>query len=121
MIGCIYIVGACIIAVLVFLDFYFYQSRSRKDTELLPIVFKSIKFAGTLLIFLVVFTISQILCKHFHIGFGISFIISCLIALCFLWVVYRFNLGFSERSESKKKIEKLNNGLLDILNKKKKY
>ena len=59
-IGCVYIIGGCIIAVTVFYNSYCARaSRSQKDPELLPLLWKSIKFAGLIVLFLVLLTISH--------------------------------------------------------------
>jgi len=108
-IGCAYIIAGCVIAVLVFYESYYVRSRSQKKPELLPIAVKSVKFAGAIFLLLVVFTASQMLCRHFHIGFWISFMISVLISLCFLGACYLFkikNPSFS--NDSTKKVKKKN-------------
>ncbi len=56
------------------------------------IAMKSVKWAGALLLLLIVFTTSQILCKHFHIGFWVSFGVSVLISLGFLGCCFLFNV-----------------------------
>jgi len=99
----------------VFYESYCVRSRSQKKPELLHIAVKSIKFAGAIFLLLVVFTASQILCKHFHIGFWISFIISVLISLGFLVCYYLFgikNPAFS--NDSTKKLKKKNESIDDL-------
>lgn len=115
-IGCAYIIAGCVIAVLVFYESYYVRSRSQKNPELLPIAVKSVKFAGAIFLLLVVFTASQILCKYFHIGFWISFMISVLISLGFLGFCYRFKLSSKDFSEEKSK-ESNNKELLNNLKK----
>jgi len=114
-IGCAYIITGCVIAVLVFYESYCVRSRTQKNPELLPIAVKSFKFAGVIFLLLVVFTASQILCKHFHISFWISFMISVLISLCFLGVCYLFkikNPAFS--NDSTKKVKRKNEAMDDL-------
>ncbi len=114
-IGCAYIIAGCIISVLVFYESYCARSRTQKNPELLPIAVKSIKFAGAIFLLLVVFTASQILCKHFHTGFWISFMISILISLGFLVCYYLFyikNPVFSNNST--KKVKKENEAMGDL-------
>ena len=111
-IGCAYIIAGCVIAVLVFYESYYVRSRSQKKPELLPIAVKSVKFAGAIFLLLVVFTASQMLCRHFHIGFWISFMISVLISLGFLVCYYLFgikNPAFS--NDSTKKVNKKNEAM----------
>ena len=115
LIGCAYIITGCVIAVLVFYESYCVRSRTQKNPELLPIAVKSFKFAGVIFLLLVVFTASQILCKHFHISFWISFMISVLISLCFLGVCYLFkikNPAFS--NDSTKKVKRKNEAMDDL-------
>jgi len=117
-IGCAYIIAGCVIAVLVFYESYYVRSRSQKKPELLPIAVKSVKFAGAIFLLLVVFTASQMLCRHFHIGFWISFMISVLISLCFLGVCYLFNIknpAFS--NDSTKKVKKKSEAMDDLAEK----
>ena len=106
-IGCAYIIAGCVIAVLAFYEFYFIRaSHSQKAPTLRPSLMKSIKVAGACFSLLVVFTISQMLCKHYHVGFGISFMISVLIALSFLGFYYKFKLHLNDFSEEKSKEDK---------------
>lgn len=92
-IGCVYIIVGCVIAVLAFYESHCARtSRSPKGAELRQIAMKSVKWAGALLLLLIVFTTSQILCKHFHIGFWVSFGVSVLISLGFLGCCFLFNV-----------------------------
>ena len=92
-IGCAYIIVGCVIAVLAFYESYCVRSsRSPENPKWHLLLSKSIKLAGAIFLLLVVFTVSQILCKHFHIGFLGSFGISVLISLGFLGCCFRFNL-----------------------------
>ena len=104
----------CIIAVLAFYESYCARSASQKDFKFRPVAVKSVKFAGGIFLLLVVFTASQILCKHFHIGFWISFMISVLISLGFLVCYYLFDIknpAFS--NDSTKKVKKKNEAMDD--------
>ena len=109
-IGCAYIIVGCVIAVLVFYESYCARaSRSQESPELRPLLLKSIKFGGACFLVLVVFTISQILCRHYQISFAISFMISVLISLCFLGFCYLFNINHPAFSnDSTKKVKKKN-------------
>ena len=117
-IGCAYIITGCVIAVLAFYESYCARSsRSPENPEWHTLLSKSIKFAGAIFLLLVVFTVSQILCKHFHIGFWISFIISVLVSLGFLEFCHRFNMDnlFSiDESTTKKTTEKKNKELPEV-------
>jgi len=64
---------------------------------------RSIKFASILILFLVLFTISQILCRHFHVEFWISFIVSVMISLGFLGFCHLFNITNLVRPDMPKK------------------
>ena len=115
-IGCAYIIVGCVIAVLAFYESYCARSsRSPKDPEWRPLLSKSIKLAGAIFLLLVVFTASQMLCRHFHIGFWISFMISVLISLCFLGVCYLFKIRLSDGSVSNKNNEIENKESIDKL------
>ena len=110
--GFAYFLVGCIIAVLVFYESYCARSRLQQVLKFRPVAVKSVKFAGAILLLLVVFTASQMLCKHFHIGFWISFMISVLISLCFLGACYLFkikNPAFS--NDSTKKVKKKNEAM----------
>jgi amino acid permease len=114
-IGCAYIIVGCVIAVLLFYESYCARSRSQKDFKFRPVAVKSVKFAGAIFLLLVVFTASQMLCRHFHIGFWISFMISVLISLGFLRACYLFkikNPAFS--NDSTKKVKKKNEAMDDL-------
>lgn len=108
LIGCVYFLGGCIIAVLDFYESYCVRSRTQKNPELLPIAFKSVKFAGAIFLLLVVFTISQTVCRHYNISFVPSFMISVLVSLCFLGFCYLFGIkspSSFDDSNGKKGIE----------------
>jgi len=113
--GLIYVIGGCVIAVLSFYHAYSVHSCSPKDSNLASLLLKSIKFAAALLLLLIVFTASLFLCKHFHIGFWISFMISVLISLGFLVCYYLFDIknpAFS--NDSTKKVKKKNEAMDDL-------
>lgn len=114
-IACAYIITGLVIAVLVFYETYCARAHSQKPPELLPIVVKSVKFAGAIFLLLVIFTASQILCRHFHIGFWISFMISVLISLCFLGACYFLKIKSPALSnDPAKKIKKKNESITDL-------
>jgi len=121
LIGCAYIIGVSIIAVLAFYQSYCTLSlRSPKSPELRPLILKSIKFAGACLLLLVLFSISMKMCRHYHINFAVSFIISVLLSLCFLGLCYKFKLSPNdlnkEKSEDNKNKKLLNNQKKEIKN-----
>ena len=113
-IGCFYFLTGCVIAVLAFYGSYCAgASRSQKDPELLPLLWKSIKFAGFLVLFLVLLTISHKLCKHYQISFLVQFLMSCVIALAFLVCYYFFDVkNPAVSNDSTKKVKKKNEELL---------
>ena len=98
-IGCVYIITGCVIAILAFYESYCARSpHLRKGFKWRHIAIQSVKIAGALLLLLVVFTVSQILCKHFQIGFWLSFTISVLISAAFLGAWHHFKIGPSDNS-----------------------
>lgn len=89
LIGCAYFLGGCIIVVLAFYESYCSRSsRHQKDFEMRSLLVKSAKFAGACFLLLLVFTISQTVCRRYNTGFVLSFIISVLISLSFLGFCY---------------------------------
>ena len=93
LIGCVYFLVGCIIAVLAFYDSYSARlSHSQKNFEMRSLLVKSAKFSGACLLLLVVFTISHKVCRYYHISFVISFMISVLISLGFLGFCHLLNI-----------------------------
>jgi uncharacterized membrane protein len=91
--GCAFFLGGCIIAALAFYESYCSRSsHPQKDFEIRSLLAKSAKFAGACILLLVVFTISQMVCRYYNISFVPSFMISVLISLNFLGFCYLFNL-----------------------------
>ncbi len=85
--------------VFAFYESYTQLSRSQKTPEWRPLLVKSIRRAGVCFLLLVVFTISQMVCKHYHAGFVISFMISVLISLSFLGCYRLFNIKNPDPSD----------------------
>lgn len=115
----IYIMGGISWLFIVFYSAYSAAGSTNRPIELRYLLWKSFKFFVVSYIFFVLFMISQSLYRRYRFSPMIPWMISGLLSLIFLLVVYRFNLGFSERSKSKKRIDALNKELLDILNEKK--
>jgi len=115
-VGCSYIIAGCIIAILAFYESYYAASRTQKASQWRPLLVKSVKLAGAILLLLVLFTISQELCKHYQISFVISLMISVLLSLCFLGLCYKFKLSLNDFTQEKSK-ESKNKELLNNLKK----
>jgi len=111
-IGFVYFLAGCIIAVLAFYNFYCTQaSRSQKDPELLPLLWKAIKFAGLIVLFFVLLRISHKLCEHYKISFLVQFLISCVMALALLVCFYFFDIkNPAVSNDSTEKMKKKNEG-----------
>jgi len=105
--GDLNIYKACIISVIVlpfavFFVAYVGALDSKKTIELYSLLVKSIKFSGVLLLSSALFLISHNLCRHYHLGSVIPFMISGSIAMGFLGVCYWFKLGLSDSSVGNK-------------------
>jgi len=88
----LYIVMGGIITVSVFYDAYDGFSRANGVFEWKPIVAKSAMRIGMIFLLFALFIISDRLCKHFNVGFEISFGISVLIAVVFFVFLRFFNI-----------------------------
>lgn len=91
-IGCVSIVMWCIVVVFLFYQSYEQLAHSLKASDYLKLIINSIKRAGIIFLLFVVFILSQIICKHYQVGFVISFIVSVIIALGFLGFCKLFNI-----------------------------
>jgi hypothetical protein len=107
----VFIVAVCAFVVLVFYRTYEAQLlRSDKEPKLRPIVIKSAKFVGTMILFVALFIVSMRLCDYYQISFWISFGLSVLIAAG-LWYFCKFfnikNSAFSDVAERRAKKSKV--------------
>lgn len=109
----IYIALGCTLPLLSFYTAYLAAVNVRKNIEIRPLLSKSIVFAGVAFLLFVLFTISHMLCRQYHLGLVIPFIISVLLSLGFLWVCYRFKLSLSDSSVSNKTNEITNKKFID--------
>jgi len=112
----IYITFGCPLPLLFFYSAYLVTLNSNPPPEFRPLLLKSIKLAGATFLLLVLFTISQELCKHYQISFVISLMISVLLSLCFLGLCYKFKLSLNDLTQEKSK-ESKNKELLNNLKK----
>ena len=108
-----YIISGIALPFAVFFVAYVGAIDSQKTLKMRPLLGKSIKFTGVLLLSLALFFISHNLCRRYHLGLVIPFMISGLIAMGFLGVCYRFKLSLSDSSASNKNNEITNKELVD--------